>query len=383
MHVSHHALVKSYPQTLIIMKTNKSVILSCCLKAFSFLCLFALFACEKELDFKGVTQETDNDIIINALAVEGKPLKVMVSRAYQVGKTPNLAIKDYNHSVFFTDDASADYQTKEYYQQTLIREAEVQAVVNGSQTYQLVFDEESLEFVCDYVPQVNDHIEVKAQYKNLDWDNTLLSVCEASAETTVPAQPMIEVVSHEVLDENPYKIMNDLTYDSDTIMRITCRITDTADNQYYRLRVRGVQTDEQRNRYIMQDIFFSEDELFLDSRLNTNFGGWPAFFSNVFDDELLKGGEYTFVVDSPKPVLQGTKNELPELQPNAEWIPAHVMVELQAISPEFYRYMKSVELSRISSTDAFSEPIRIFSNVNDGWGIFGSLSGQRVIIPFD
>lgn len=379
------------------MKTKQIIILTRCLKALSLFGLLAFFACEKELNFKGVDQETDNDIIINALAVEGKPLKVMVSRAYQVGKTPNLNIKDYDHSVFFIDDISTDYQTMEYYFQTAIQNAEVQAVVNGSQTYQLKLDKESLEYVCDYVPQVNDHIEVKALYMNRDWDNTVLSVCEANAETTVPVQPKIEVVNHEVLGENPYKIMNSLTYDSDTIMRITCRITDTAENQYYRLCVRGVITDEpdiivnggeiwenddHRKHYIMQDIFFSEDELFLDSRLNTNFGGWPAFFSKVFDDMLLKRGDYTFVVDSPKPVVQETQYEMHELHPNGEWVPAQVIIELQAISPELYRYLKSVELFRVSSIDAFSEPIQIYSNVKDGWGVVGSLTTHRVFIPY-
>ena len=133
----------------------------------------------------------------------------------------------------------------------------------------------------------------------------------------------------------------------------------------------------------MQDIFFSEDELFLDSRLNTNFGGWPAFFSNVFDDELLKGGEYTFVVDSPKPVVQETQYEMHELFPNGEWIEPQVMVELQAISPEYYRYLKSVELYRVSESDAFTEPVQIYSNVQNGWGIFGSLSSQRIFIQYD
>lgn len=397
MHVPHHAFAKFYPQTLMIMKTKLNTILTRCLKFLSLLCFFALLSCEKELDFKGVTQETDKDIIINALAVEGKPLKVMVSHAYQVGKTPNLNTKDYDHSVFFTDDVSTDYQTKEYYLQTAILDAEVQAVVNGNETYRLTLANDSLGFVGSYIPRVNDHIEIKASYKSVNWDNNQVSVNEARAETTVPVQPKIEVVSHEVLDQNPYKIMNDLTYDSDTIMRITCRITDTADNQYYRLRVRGVITDEpdslvnegeiweneeHRKHYIMQDIFFSEDELFLDSRLNTNFGGWPPFFSNVFDDKLLKGGEYTFVVDSPKPVVQETQYEMHELHPNGEWVPMQVIVELQAISPELYRYLKSVELFRVSSIDVFSEPIQIYSNVKDGWGIVGSLTSHRFFIPY-
>jgi len=66
----------------------------------------------------------------------------------------------------------------------------------------------------------------------------------------------------------------------------------------------------------------------------------------------------------------------------AEFDP-RVMVELQAITPEFYRYLKSVELYRVTESDAFSEPIQIYSNVKNGWGIFGSLSSQRIFVSYD
>jgi len=360
---------------------------------------FLCSACEKELDFKGVEQETENDIIINAVAVVGKPFKVLVSHAYQVGKTPTLTYNNYQSSVFFDDDVSTDYQSMAYYKKTAILDAEVQAVVNGSQTYNLTLAADSLGFVCNYIPQENDHIVVKASYHKMDWSQgTEVGLQEATAETTVPAQPKLEVVKHEVLGDNPYKVMNNLTYNTDSIMRITCRITDTVENQYYRLRVRGVISDrpdilidgwyrlentEDRTRYLMQDIFFSDDELFMDSRLNTNFGGWPAFFSNVFDDTLMKGNDYSFVVDSPKPILQVTSYEMGDMQPNSIWVAPQVMVELQAITPEFYRFLKSVELYRVSTSDAFSEPVQIVSNVKEGWGIVGALSYYRVIIPYD
>lgn len=391
MYVSYHALVNYHPQTVTTMN-NKLISI---LLTLAFLC----GACEKELDFKGVEQETENDVVINALAVAGKPLKVMVSQAYQVGKTPTLTYNEYQSSVFFDDDVSTDYQSMAYYKKTAILDAEVQAVVNGSQTYQLTLADDSLSFVCDYIPQVNDHIMVKASHLKMDWNKgTDVGMQEATAETTVPAQPKIEVVAHEVLPDNPYKTQNDLQYVTDTIMRITCRISQASEHKYYRLRVRGVISDtpdilidgwyrlentEDRTRYIIQDIFFSDDDLFIDNRLNTGFGGWPAFFSNVFDNTLMQGGEYTFVVDSPKPVLKTTKYEMGDMHPNVEQVPAQVIVELQAITPELYRFLKSVELYRVSTSDAFSEPVQIVSNVKEGWGILGALSYQRVIIPYD
>ena len=103
MYVSYHALVNYHPQTVTTMNNKLLSILL----TLAFLC----GACEKELDFKGVEQETENDVVINALAVAGKPLKVMVSQAYQVGKTPTLTYNEYQSSVFFDDDVSTDYQS--------------------------------------------------------------------------------------------------------------------------------------------------------------------------------------------------------------------------------------------------------------------------------
>ena len=82
-------------------------------------------------------------------------------------------------------------------------------------------------------------------------------------------------------------------------------------------------------------------------------------------------------------MVQETQYEMHELFPNGEWIEPQVMVELQAISPEYYRYLKSVELYRVSESDAFTEPVQIYCNVQNGWGIFGSLSSQRIFIQYD
>ena len=187
-------------------------------------------------------------------------------------------------------------------------------------------------------------------------------------------------------------------------MCITCRISDTGDGGYYRLRVRGVAKglDAFTHRqgigdyvhYVMQDVYFSADELFVDDRLTEGFGGWPAFFSTVFDNSLFRGSERTFTVETPKPNTRwfGEYSKGDEMNywekyllkaDEAPDLPTQVMAELQAISPELYRYLKSAQLYRVSESDAFSEPVQIYSNVKNGWGIFGSLSSSRVFIPYD
>lgn len=351
--------------------------------------VLSLTGCERNLDLEDPVNDSVNELTINAVAVSGNPLKVYLSHAFKVDKAPSMNYIDYEHATYQKDDGTLDYISNEYYLKTAVPDANVEAEVDGK-VYGMTWSDKDVCYTSSYVVNEGDHITVSASIDNQ----------EVSAETTVPLMPKIEVVNYEVLAENPYIQMNGLSFESDTIMRLTCRIPDAGSNQYYRLRVRGERsltfsfwvsslgenkTEYRMYYYMMQDVFFSSDELFSDNRLTSNFGGWPSFFSNVFDNSKLNGGDRTFVVDSPKipasgrSVLSGDElweEEIPS-------IPARVMVELQSISPELYRYLKSVELYRITESDAFSEPVQIYSNVQNGWGIFGSLSSQRIIIPYD
>ena len=375
------------------------------------LCLMAFCACEKDVEFEGPAEEVANDMVINAVAVEDEPLTVFLNHAYPIGQKPVVQYIDFEHAMYFSNDYLVDYRDPSYYKGAGIFDAEVTALVNDSQTYKLTLAKDSMGYVCDYRPQVNDHIRIAARYDRLDRDNSVQASIEASAETTVPAKPRIEVVKHEVLKDDSYYEVNGLVSYSDTIMRITCNISDAGGEQYYRLRIRGERSwkghvnlnPDQFGKdnmdlvyYVMQDVYFSNSALFVDARLNKNFGGWPAYFSNVFDNTLMQGNDFTFSLDSPKPVPlftsyrfrfvenpDGSYTVVTMLKEDSEIIAPRVMVELQAISPDYYRYLKSVELYRITESDAFSEPIQIYSNVKNGWGIFGSLSSQRLFIPYD
>ena len=255
-------------------------------------------ACERTLDFEDPADESVNDLTINAVAIAGTTLKVYLNHAYLINKTPSMQYYDYDHATYLKDDGTLDYTTNDYYQKTAISQAEVEVVVNGDLTYGMTWSDTELCYVGSYVVREGDHIAVSASFDGQ----------QAKSETTVPLNPQIEVVNYEVRAENPYIQMNGLSFETDTIMRITCRISDTGGNHYFRLRIRGERSlysslwvsgvEHKVYYYMMQDIFFSSDELFSDNRLTGNFGGWSSSFSNVFDNSLMDRGSYTFVVDS-------------------------------------------------------------------------------------
>ncbi|MBQ9884504.1 MAG: DUF4249 family protein [Bacteroidaceae bacterium] len=347
-------------------------------------------SCERTLDF--VTgDEGMGNMTIGAIAVTGSPLTVYINQAISVDKAQlaeYIGIGE-DRIRYMQAGESIDYMQDTYFKKSAVKDAQVSAEVNGQQTYTLTFDESSYGYTCDYVPKEGDRIVVKAAAGGQ----------ELHSETVVPQKPKIEILSHEVLAENPYREVEGYMFRTDTIMRITCRIIKQQGQQYYRLRVRSerdvhgisgyigedgkpVFVEKNYYAYQMQDVYFSDDEIFVDKRLTRGFGGWKPYFSNVFDDSLVSTGGYTFTVDSPKMprILSGVMSSASNSQNTP--LPPQVMIELQTISPELYNYLKSVELYHLTYNDAYAEPVQIYSNVQNGWGIFGALSYDRHFVEF-
>ncbi|MBO7552549.1 MAG: DUF4249 family protein [Bacteroidaceae bacterium] len=346
-------------------------------------------SCERTLDFVAGNEDM-GDLSIGAIAVTGSPLIVYVNKAIAVDKaqlTEYIGIGE-DRIRYMQAGESIDYMQDSYFKKSAVKEAQVSAEVNGQQTYPLTFNESSYGYTCDYVPKEGDHIVVKATANGQ----------ELRAETVVPSKPEIEILNLEVLAENPYWEVDGYIFRTDTIMRINCRINKQQGQHYYRLRVRSERdvigwwhrsgedgTEISGYNYIgyqMQDVYFSDDEIFVDKRLSKGFGGWKPYFSNVFDDSLINSGGYTFTVDSPKMrkklfgAMTSTSNQ--EHGP----LPPQVMIELQAISPELYHYLKSAELYRLTYNDAYAEPVQIYGNVKGGWGILGALSYDRHYVEY-
>ncbi len=118
--------------------------------------------------------------------------------------------------------------------------------------------------------------------------------------------------------------------------------------------------------YSVSDNFTSDDIIFLDNQLSKPYGDWEAGMSNVFDDHLFDGQDYTFTVETRK--RYGDK--------------ARVIVELEALNADLFYFLKSYMLYRISTDDAYLTPIGLYSNIDNGWGILGTLSYDRHILYY-
>lgn len=317
--------------------------------------LCSLAGCEQIIDFEQ-TVYNDRGIDLNAVATPGAPFTVSVSRTWLFNEVPALDYDgEYWDYVLRTDSF--------YYKQAQLPEADVRLTVNGGQEYALHYDATLYAFTCDYVPAEGDVLHVQAQAEGFP---------TATAETTVPQAQKLEVLDHEKYYDRRTATSSGL-YDMavDTVMRLTLRLSDPpGERNYYRLKVRSIgdrtlATGEDGG-YYFSDVFSSADVIFMDPQLVEGCYGWPAYFSNVFDDRLFDGTSYTFTVETRMRYGHHPR----------------VVVELQSITSDLYYYLKSIMLYRITDQDAYTEAIQIFSNVEDGWGIVGSLSGEKHTVSF-
>ncbi len=324
--------------------------------------LFLILAsCEKNIDFNHGDTLVEG-VVINALAVGDTVFAASISKAY-----PFYRMKALEGDLFWIYEGMQTEQYDEFFKDSaLIKDADVQLVVNDTQRYKMNYDSAAYTYKSTYVPKGGDNVVINVEVPGLP---------VAKSKIQIPDLQSIEVVACEKVYSPDYEMAaeNDM-YDymgKDTVARITLKIADPGHLQnYYRLKVRGYALSSYSDgtiSYMHNDIYTSADIIFKDEQLSEGYRGWPAYFSNIFTDQLFNGKEYEFTVES----------RLRKGEPGTDY----VVVELQSITRELYYYLKSTMLYRITDQDAYTEPIQIYSNIEDGWGIFGGVNSHRYIIP--
>ncbi|GHT43799.1 hypothetical protein AGMMS49965_18330 [Bacteroidia bacterium] len=115
--------------------------------------------------------------------------------------------------------------------------------------------------------------------------------------------------------------------------------------------------------------FWSPSEVFIDDEMLFNKPGEaeeegksPNYF-RIFSDDIFQGQEYTLNVY--------IKEENLEDDPFSDYLRQRVKVEIHTLSEKMYRNLRSQELASGSLGDLFSEPVKIYTNMQGGYGIFG------------
>lgn len=324
--------------------------------------LYGLTACETILPVD-IPEGEEWGITLNAVASPDTTFRAYVTHCYPNSETP-----EYRYPTIVDEDGYFErYPYSHYYagyihdwkrwgndkiiKESVLADAQVKLIVNQETTYTMQYDAEQLCFLSDYTPAVGDRLEVRI--------SNAASGEETVAHTEVPKPQKLEILE---LKRQKKETENIGKYKEQVQMKL--RIHDPAEEKnFYRLKIRRMDYNHE-SFYYLRDTYQSSDPIFKDDRLTSAWGSWEAYFSDVFDDRLINGQAYEFGIETNADI-----SIYKESKPVFE-------ISLQSITEDYYHYLKSLQLYRISTLSTYSEGVYIHSNNEGGWGMLGAISGE-------
>ena len=340
-----------------------------------------LTACETILPLD-MPEGEEWGITLNAVASPDTTFYAYVTHCYPNTEAPDYAYKNTTDFVHWEPDPVSDYYQSMLYsyyyyeydednappfnnkkgynliKESAIPDAKVELTVNDETNYPMVYDTLMLCYQSDYMPVIGDRLEVRIKHASSE---------QTIARTEVPRPQKLEILEAipEFFERKKYDGPFGAT--NQGYLKLRLRLHDPAgERNYYRLAVRSIHSVTEINEIAIWDLYSSSDPIFRDERLTSEWDGhWPAYFSDVFDDSQINGEVYEFEVQTY--ILKYVS--YPDYWPSYE-------ISLQSITEDYYRYLKSMQLYRISREDTYSEGVYIHSNNEGGWGLLGGISGE-------
>lgn len=325
-------------------------------------------ACEVILPFDNESDTDKEGLVINALAVPDQPMEAYITKTYRSSEEPPWThgyARPENPDTYYYEEYqinninnllnvyTGSESLKAEFKRDQLRDAKVEVVVNGTARYTMNYNNEKLCYKCDYKPRSDDEITLQVTRGEK----------EAQATAQIPTQPHIEIVDTKIEKRSAEGILDGTIYYTGNVVKMKLRIKEPdSQRRYYKLRVRGVglpslaMYDSIR---VINDFYSSNDLVFRDERLDKKWGGWPIFFSDVFENKAFAGTDYTVDIET--------------FAISRFLMPGYI-IELQTLTEDYYRYLKSVMLYRIAASGPFAESVYIHSNSSSGWGILGAVN---------
>lgn len=216
----------------------------------------------------------------------------------------------------------------------------------------------------------------------------------ASSETTIPYPiDIISVNSATTVESNSYNDMKQI------ILSLKIRFKDLPNEKnYYRVtleRVIGLSTkyeyyyygpgkeEDDSLDYIVINKIGSGNSLYSNDPVLTGgddandfLFGSPSNNYNVFTDDLIEGKEYELNLNALS--RNSADNKTNFLFETGEFY--QLTVRLSTLTREAFLYMKSTNAQRWYDEDFFSEPTQVYSNIQNGVGIFAGYSVATKVI---
>ncbi|MDR0560604.1 MAG: DUF4249 domain-containing protein [Prevotellaceae bacterium] len=294
-----------------------------------------LFACEKYVDFNGK-----------------ELLPKMVISAIINAKSDTGTIK-ISESVF-------DYSSQK---SVAVENPEINLKINGESCAQLWFD--TLIGVHSYYKFIShlktgDRVEFSAH---------------TSKHGTVKGYDIVPEIVAEIKNIEPLWFKRD----GFGYLRLLVTVRDNPDEKnFYRIVVRtnavliNPSIQEVDNRWDLKEVFVDDEILFNTATEKNGEGKTPDYY-RIFSDEMFQGKEYTLNIY--------IRNDNFTENVNFDYVRQSVKVEIHTLSEKLYQNLHSQELASGITGDVFSEPVKIYTNMQGGYGILGIYNVAEKIKP--
>jgi hypothetical protein len=295
---------------------------------------FYFVSCEKKLDID--LPDTEKHIVVNGMINPDSLLEVRVSKSRNILDTNAI-----EH----------------------LSDALVKLFVNGVFIQDLTSSGDGF-FTSGLFPEINKEYAITVDYPGLRTVHTQCRIKEASP-----------IMSIDTLREI---VINDWGYgeiDTTSNMKFDIRFNDNAaTNDFYFLAISSLQpiyeyidTVPNITGYHQVSEYFNTQDLVF--RSNTNDFSIEGFHGKVFSDELFNGNSYTIQLE----LFLSSSGDI--YAPEQNLLDSTMFyVRLYSVNQDFFRFVNSYNLNQSSEYDPFSQPVQIFSNVENGLGLFTGYS---------
>jgi hypothetical protein len=283
-----------------------------------------LSGCEKDVDFKG--KKIASRIVINSII-------------HAKSDTNTIKISE---SVF-------DYAGQ---QPDIVENPEIHLIINDKECNQIWMD---------------TIVDIHTYYKfvsKLDVDDKIDLSVHTKKHGTVKGYDNVPNTTEIRNIKTSWFRENDRTY-----LRLFVTLKDSSQEQnFYRIIVK-TKTDlihpSVQAPIVYWDLHevFTDDEMLFNNLTATDEDGKSLNFFRIFSDELFQGQEYTLNVF----ILHDNYAE----NIDNDYVRQSVKVEIQTLSEKLYQNFHSQELASGIIGDVFSEPVKIYTNIQGGYGILG------------
>jgi hypothetical protein len=287
-----------------------------------------LFACEKEITFRG--DQTASLLTLNSLILPDSAICITLFKS----------------RFFLSDDGFV-----------IVRNADVR-LFKDDILVETLHAADDLRYYSDYRPQIGDRLRITAAVAGME-----------PIECSTEILPTPRIVAVEL---TPIAPTGDYTPDH-AVYDLHLTLNDpVATSDYYRIDLYATLYDAATGETNEQDIYFHSDDLIFGTTTgNDDFFSENDNYYSAFSDELFNGKEYKFKLRIP----YITRYD-PLLHPTLH-------VELQHITKDYYLYLRSRDAAGSIGNlgGIFSEPAQIYNNIRGGIGILGSYTPFVYPIP--